>query len=203
MPRSESPRGRWGLGGRGHHDDPGAGHRGHDHVRLHGAAHEHGPGLKARRGRVARGDVRQAVLLLLSEEPMHGYQLMQAIAERSGGRWAPSPGAIYPTINQLEDEGLVSVTAEAGRRLATLTEAGHQAVADLRQGRPDPFADYAGSSAAADLRRILHQLHAAARSVALGGSEEQLGAAAGVLNQARRSLYLILAEGADGKEGVG
>src|ERR1700712_4417473 len=76
------------------------------------------------RGRAPRGDVRAAVLQLLAEEPMHGYQLMQAIAERSGGRWTPSPGAIYPTINQLEDEGLVLVTADAGRKLVTLTDVG-------------------------------------------------------------------------------
>src|SRR6478609_5305548 len=79
-----------------------------------------------RRGRVPRGDVRMAILQLLAEEPMHGYQLMQAIGDRSGGRWTPSPGAIYPTLNQLEDEGLVVVTADAGRKLATLTDAGRE-----------------------------------------------------------------------------
>src|SRR4051812_39250222 len=63
------------------------------------------------RGRAPRGDVRTAVLVLLNEEPMHGYQLMQAIADRTGGRWRPSPGAIYPTLNQLEDEGLIAVTS--------------------------------------------------------------------------------------------
>src|SRR4051794_3835778 len=79
-----------------------------------GRGRRHG-GPRGPRGRAARGDVRAAVLLLLAEEPMHGYQLMQAIAERSGGRWTPSPGAIYPTLNQLEDEGLVTVTQESGR----------------------------------------------------------------------------------------
>ena len=145
-----------------------------------------------RGGRVPRGDVRQAVLRLLGEEPMHGYQLMQAISDRSGGRWSPSPGAIYPTLNQLEDEGLVTITADSGRKLVTLTEAGRQLVAEDQENRPDPFAGYTGA-AGTDLRRILHQLHAAARSVAMGGSEDQLVAAAAVLKEARRSLYLILA----------
>src|SRR5689334_23381353 len=72
-----------------------------------------GRGRRGGRGRVPRGDVRTAVLLLLAEEPMHGYQLMQAVSDRTGGRWSPSPGAIYPTINQLEDEGLVEITADA------------------------------------------------------------------------------------------
>jgi len=70
--------------------------------------------------------VRAAVLALLAEEPMHGYQLMQAIADRSGGRWTPSPGAIYPTISQLEDEGPVNVTAESGRKLVAMTHDGRE-----------------------------------------------------------------------------
>ncbi|HMG31030.1 MAG TPA: PadR family transcriptional regulator, partial [Jiangellaceae bacterium] len=67
--------------------------------------------------------MRSAVLVLLSEEPMHGYQLMHAIADRTDGRWQPSPGAIYPTISQLEDEGLITVTSSSGRKLAALTDA--------------------------------------------------------------------------------
>ena len=74
--------------------------------------------------------------MLLAEEPMHGYQLMQAIADRSGGRWTPSPGAIYPTINQLEDEGLVTVTAEAGRKLDTLSDSGREYVEAVARRPP-------------------------------------------------------------------
>jgi DNA-binding PadR family transcriptional regulator len=124
---------------------------------------------------------------------MHGYQLMQAIAERSGGRWAPSPGAIYPTISQLEDEGLVTVTADSGRRLVTLTDAGRQYSAE-RQGA-DPFAGFAGAGPETDLRGTLEQLHGAIRQVARTGTEAQLQAATSILGEARRALYLLLAEG--------
>jgi DNA-binding PadR family transcriptional regulator len=144
--------------------------------------------------------VRAAVLLLLAEQPMHGYQLMQAIAERSGGRWTPSPGAIYPTLSQLEDEGLLSVTADAGRKLATLTDAGRSAVAELRGTGNDPFAGAAAAAPAADVRGLLEQLHGAVRQVARTGTEAQLTAAADVLAQARRALYLLLAEGPDAPE---
>jgi DNA-binding PadR family transcriptional regulator len=147
------------------------------------------------RGRASRGDVRAAVLQLLAEEPMHGYQLMQSIAERSGGRWAPSPGAIYPTINQLEDEGLVTVTAESGRRLVTLTEAGRNHVAENADTWADPFANYAAAGPGADLRSALEHVHSAARQVARTGSDEQLTAALAILDEARRSLYLLLADG--------
>src|SRR5881275_2659676 len=76
------------------------------------------------RGRRRRGDVRVALLLLLAEEPRNGYQLMQEIEERSGGRWRPSPGSVYPTLAQLEDEGLIRATDRDGTRLFEITDAG-------------------------------------------------------------------------------
>src|SRR3978361_166822 len=117
---TENPR-RWGHrhpepGSFGRHGGPGEGFgpRGGGRGRGHG------------RGRAQRGDVRTAALLLLNEEPMHGYQLMQAIAERTEGAWRPSPGAIYPTLNQLQDEGLVTMTTDGGRKLAPSTDAGRE-----------------------------------------------------------------------------
>jgi DNA-binding PadR family transcriptional regulator len=149
------------------------------------------------RGRAHRGDVRAAVLQLLAEEPMHGYQLMQAIAERSGGRWTPSPGAIYPTINQLEDEGLVVVTADAGRKLVTLTDAGREHIEARRESASDPFAGMTESVPGTDLRGLLEQLHMAARQVGRTANDTQLAAAGAILAEARRALYLLLAEGPD------
>jgi DNA-binding PadR family transcriptional regulator len=140
------------------------------------------------------------VLQLLAEEPMHGYQLMQAISERSGGRWAPSPGAIYPTISQLEDEGLVTVTADAGRKLVALTDAGRQHVEQQGESGRDPFAGQRPAGPGGDLRGLLEQLHGAVRQVARTGTDAQLTAAAAVLGEARRSLYLLLAEGPETPE---
>ncbi|WP_448639531.1 PadR family transcriptional regulator [Geodermatophilus sp. URMC 63] len=139
--------------------------------------------------------MRTAVLLLLAEQPMHGYQLMQAIAERSGGRWTPSPGAVYPTISALEDEGLATVTAEAGRKLVTLTDAGRAHVEERRATWPDPFGGAQGAAAGRDLRGLLEEVHGAVRQVGRTGSEAQLTAAAAVLAEARRALYLLLADG--------
>jgi DNA-binding PadR family transcriptional regulator len=145
------------------------------------------------RGRAQRGDVRTGVLLLLADQPMHGYQIMQAMSDRTGGAWRPSPGAIYPTIAQLEDEGLVTVQAEGGRRLVTLTPEGRSHLEERGEQLVDPFAEHADGASGPDLRGPLHELHAAARQVAVSGSAEQVEAAARVLSQARRSLYLILA----------
>lgn len=182
-------------------------HTNRRHGREQAGHHHHDPeqheflggpraGMRRRggRGRAPRGDVRAAVLLILAEEPMHGYQLMQAISDRSGGRWNPSPGAIYPTINQLEDEGLVTVTAESGRRLVTLTDEGRERVESLRSSAADPFESVGARRSGEDLRNLLQQLHGAAREVARSGDDAQVQAAATILRDARRSLYLLLAE---------
>jgi len=192
MNTPDEPRGR----GRGHrHPRRGGPRMGEEGMPMHRGRGGRGPGRGSGRGRAPRGDVRTAVLMLLTEEPMHGYQLMQAIADRSGGRWTPSPGAIYPTINQLEDEGLVTVTADAGRKLVTLTESGREYVDGRRETSADPFAGFAGTEPASDLRGLLEELHSATRQVARTGSDEQRTAAAKILADARRSLYLLLADG--------
>ena len=85
------------------------------------------------RGRRRRGDVRAAVLILLAEEPRNGYQLMQTIEERSDGRWRPSPGSVYPTLAQLEDEGLIRGIERDGTKLFELTDAGREQVTAVRR----------------------------------------------------------------------
>lgn len=154
-----------------------------------------GRGGRGGRGRRPRGDVRIAVLLLLDEEPMHGYQLMQTITDRTGGRWAPSPGAIYPTLSQLEDEGLVLTAKEGGRKLAELTEQGRTHVAEHREGWSDPFAAADGQDGAElpDLRAAMHDLGGSVREAGRGGDAAQMTAVAEVLAEARRSVYRILA----------
>jgi DNA-binding PadR family transcriptional regulator len=151
-----------------------------------------GPGRYGR-GRAQRGDVRTAILLVLADQPMHGYQIMQAMGDRTGGAWRPSPGAVYPTIAQLEDEGLVTTQEEGGRRLVTLTSEGSAYLEERSARLGDPFADFAGQPSRPDLREGMQELQAAARQIVTSGSAAQIDAAAQVLAQARRSLYLILA----------
>jgi DNA-binding PadR family transcriptional regulator len=170
---------------------PGFGPRGHR------GGGRRGPG----RGRAPRGDVRAAVLVLLAEEPMHGYQLMQAIADRSGGRWTPSPGAIYPAIAQLEDEGLVAVAAESGRKVASLTDAGREAVAAAETA--DPFGSFDAEPTGPDLRGLVEGIAGATKQVARTGSAAQVEAAAAILAETRRSLYLLLADGPDAAPAAG
>jgi DNA-binding PadR family transcriptional regulator len=129
---------------------------------------------------------------------MHGYQLMHEIAERTEGAWRPSPGAIYPTIAQLEDEALVSVVPDAGRKLVTLTESGREYVRANSATMADPFtAVTAQAGGRRDLRGSVEQVHAAARAVGRSGTDAQIARAQDVLTEARRALYLILADGPD------
>lgn len=163
-----------------------------------------GPGFGPRghRGggrRAGRGEIRAALLLLLAEQPMHGYQVITELAERTDGRWRPSPGAVYPAISQLQDEGLVTVADDGGRRLASLTDAGRAYVEEHRDELGTPW-----QKVAEDPRRQGHELHHAMR--ALGGAVEQVAragtraqaeAAAAVLDKARREVYLVLADDAN------
>jgi DNA-binding PadR family transcriptional regulator len=185
--------------GRGRDAEPGRrpgpwGEQHRPHGQREGRGGRGGPVGRGRgRGRAQRGDIRTAILLLLADQPMHGYQLMQAMSDRTGGAWHPSPGAIYPTIAQLEDEGLVTTKEEGGRRSVTLTSEGRTYLEERSARLGDPFADFADGPNRIDLRDPLHQLHAAVRQIEVGGSPDQLKGAESVLAQAKRSLYLILA----------
>lgn len=124
---------------------------------------------------------------------------MQLIAERSEGAWRPSPGTIYPVLAQLEDEGLVEVTRGQGRKLATLTEIGRAYVTDNATELGDPFAALKENlGPQVDLRGPLGDLASAVRQLARSGTAGQQEAARTVLREARRSLYLILADDEDG-----
>ena len=159
--------------------------------------HEHGfPGFLGRGPRAGRGDVRAAILALLSEEPMHGYQIMRELSERSGGVWRPSPGSIYPTLQQLEDEELVRPeTGEAGRRVFALTDAGREAAKAASSGKaPWDEVGVEGDATALELRDLVGQVMNAARQVLHAGEPAQIAQAKDVLRDTRRKLYRILAE---------
>lgn len=153
--------------------------------------------LRHRGGRrLRRGDVRAAVLVLLEEGPRNGYQLIQELSERSNGNWRPSPGSVYPILQQLNDEGLVVEVASPSGRSFALSEAGQTLVNDDREtlGRPwEGVADSAGDSSV-ELFSTLRQVAMASRQVAVAGSDAQTVRAVEALAEARRSIYRILAE---------
>jgi DNA-binding PadR family transcriptional regulator len=156
-----------------------------------GAPPMFGPGPKVR-----RGDVRAAALALLAEAPRNGYQIIQEIAERSQGLWRPSPGSVYPALQQLEDEGLVRAEEDAGRRTYRLTEEGRAHVEEHRDALAEPWAAVVESVSEemVDLRGLFRQVGMALRQVAEAGTPAQHGRARQILADTRRSLYRLLAD---------
>jgi DNA-binding PadR family transcriptional regulator len=145
--------------------------------------------------RAGRGDVRAAVLALLAEEPKHGYQIIRDIEERSGGAWKPSAGSVYPTLQLLTDEGLVSSEESGGRKTYALTAAGRE-VADAEGATAwtGATADEGETSRTA-LPKAGIELAQAAAQLGRTGTPEQVQEGVAVLEDARRKLYAILAQG--------
>ncbi len=156
-----------------------------------------GGGPRGRGRKARRGDIRTAALLLLSEEPRNGYQIMQEVQERSGGVWRASPGSVYPALQQLEDEGLIRSEESDGRKLYVLTDAGRAFVTERGEDKPAPWDQMSGdvSDQAHELGKLMREVAFAFSQVIRTGSEGQIGSAREVLARTRRDLYRILADG--------
>ncbi len=154
------------------------------------------PWAGGRRSKARRGDVRAAILALLAEEPRNGYQLIQEIEERSDGEWRPSPGAVYPALQQLTDEGLIEAEEHDGRRTFRLSESGRAYV----EAHPDEV-NAPWEAMTSDVRDDVRDLlGTAARTghavmqIVHTGSEEQVAQARQILTETRRGLYRLLAD---------
>ena len=179
------PAGSHDTRGRGHHRGP-----------------RHGPGDlpfgfrealgRGRPGRqaVRRGEIRPLILGALQARPMHGYEVIQELEARSGGRWRPSAGSVYPTLQQLTDEGLVTSEEVDGRRTYTLTDSGRKAAEAASASQPtwDQAADES------DVRQVAMELVRAAMQVQSVGSDSARREATQLLTETRRRLYRILAD---------
>jgi DNA-binding PadR family transcriptional regulator len=156
-----------------------------------------GGGPRGRGRKARRGDIRTAALLLLAEEPRNGYQIMQEVQERSDGVWRPSPGSVYPALQQLEDEGLIRSQETDGRKLFALTDAGQTHVQERDAEKPAPWEQMSGevSDEAHELGKLMREVASAFVQVMRTGSKAQMAKAREVLTATRRDLYRILADG--------
>jgi DNA-binding PadR family transcriptional regulator len=149
--------------------------------------------------KVRRGDVRAAILDVIAVEPLNGYQVIQQIAERTGGQWKPSPGSVYPTISQLEDEGLITGDDERARTLR-LTPEGETYVAEHPDELAAVWAPFDGDVPVADgpdlslLKSEAGQLMSAVWQILTNGTDQQRKDAMAVLIETRRKLYGLLAD---------
>jgi DNA-binding PadR family transcriptional regulator len=186
----------WFYAGRGHR---GHGHR-HEPRDLRDAWAGFGGRWPGENRRARRGDVRAAVLALLAERPMHGYEIIQELSARTQGAWRPSPGSVYPTLQMLEDAGLVRGHDVEGKRVCSLTELGQAELADVRQRLGDePWEkvfDVDASGPRHHLKESAFQLAAAVMQVARAGDPVQTAKVDEILRDARKKIYGILAEDA-------
>lgn len=179
---------RGGDSGGGHRG--GNGHRGGD---RQGGGRRQGGGGGRRGGFGGRGDVRAAILALLTERPMHGYEMLGELSHRTQGLWRPSPGSLYPALQLLEDQGLVrSVTAD-GRRRFELTGEGRAQVGAAGSAPWEAMVRSADQGAIT-LRGALRGVEMAVSQVAEAGTAEQKTQVEGMLSDLRRRIYLLLAE---------
>ncbi|MFC6084445.1 PadR family transcriptional regulator [Sphaerisporangium aureirubrum] len=149
--------------------------------------------------RVRRGDVRAALLALLHEKPRNGYQMIQEIHTRSHGIWRPSPGSVYPALQQLEDEGLVTGEDTAGSRVYRLTEDGRDLLARCSEHIGSPWAEVARTlpEEMMELRMLWGQLNEAFGQLTQVANPRQVAAARDLLKKTRRSIFAILADDGD------
>lgn len=171
----------WGAGG-------GPGSRGYG--RRGGPGMGMGPAGRGRgrgRGRARRGAIRLLILAALTDHPMHGYEVIHVLGELSGGRWRPSAGSVYPTLQSLEDEGMVTSVEVDGKRIYSLTEPGREEASS--QPMPEPWFDEEDN-----LRQSAQGLMAAIRQVDHIGSEQTRAEAYDLVDATRRQLYRLLAE---------
>ncbi|WP_432504222.1 PadR family transcriptional regulator [Kineococcus arenarius] len=156
-----------------------------------------GPGPRGRSGpRRPKGDVRAAVLVLLAEGPSNGYRIIGEVERRSDGAWKPSPGSVYPTLQQLQDEGLITADP-ADPKQFTLTEAGRALVQDELADAPPPWESVAERPSRGefhDLGRQVQQVAGLLQQVAFTGRPGDLRRAGDALERCRQELLSLLAQ---------
>lgn len=171
-----------------HHGGSGPGHQTSEGCSHHGGYR--GRGKRCGGSRARRGDIQAAILALLGEQDMHGYQIIQELSERSGGAWAPSPGSVYPTLQLLKDQGLVTSDDAEGRKVFSLTDAGRERVESLPEKAPwDAMVKGPGR----ELRENAGSLMAAVGQLGHTGTPEQIEQASEMLAETRKRIYRILA----------
>lgn len=148
-----------------------------------------------RAGRMRRGDIRTALLLALAEQPGHGYEVIQTIEQKSDGAWKPSPGSVYPTLQLLEDEGLLRSTERDGKRVYEITDEGRtEAERRTDEAGGPPWDAARGVRGHGELKQAMVQLHLASKQVAVMNDPDLAEKAVAIVKDARKQLYRLLAD---------
>ncbi len=146
-------------------------------------------------GRRRRGDIRTAVLAALEESPAHGYEIIQRFEEKTAGAWRPSAGSIYPTLQLLEDEGLVRPTERDGKKVYELTDEGRTAATErMAEAGGSPWASGQINRGYKDFGDAMRQLALASKQAVMTGNPDVIASVNEILTDARKRIYTLLAE---------
>ncbi len=166
------------------------------HHHMHGRGHMRGPGARY----FERGGIKFAILEMLKNKPRHGYDIIREMEEQSGGFYSPSPGAVYPTLQALEDQDLVTSAAAEGKKVYTITEAGVAYLEEHKErakGHRDHWEAQCGTGPqgegwgiVSDIRDTLGELTRAVRRTA--GDPARLKEVGAVLEDAAAQIKEIL-----------
>jgi len=167
-------------------------------MRCHHQHHSHFAPTDHRGGRhrAKRGAIRIAIISLLGERPMHGYEIITELDRRSEGRWRPSPGSVYPALETMEAKGILKAEEVDGTRQFSLTASGQERLKSMHDElgeAPAPWKQ-TGTGGRGELRRLIAELHGQVRQVGKFGSIDQRDAATAILEETKRKLYAVLAE---------
>lgn len=145
------------------------------------------------RHRAQRGDLGPIILRVLNEKPMHGYEIIRTFEERSHGFWRPSPGSVYPILQYLEEQDLVTSQDQDGKKTYSITQAGKAHLEKTqRHGQHRPFpAHFRAGLRFRDMRELMKETVHSLRDIALHGSDEQVKATKDILKQVHSQLQEI------------
>jgi len=143
--------------------------------------------------RTKRGIIQVAVVALLRERDMHGYQMIQEVSERTGGAWAPSPGSVYPALKSLEESGMISAVESGDKRVFSLTDLGKKHARMIPAGEPWLQVTEDENSLSRKLRSATGELMVAVSQASDVATEQQLADTISLLTDTKRRIYLLLA----------
>lgn len=158
------------------------------------------PFSKGQGGRQRRGDIKFVLLDLLKDQPRHGYELIKVMEERSGGFYRPSPGAVYPTLQLLEEEGSVTSQVVDDKRIYTITDAGRKLLEEREASHDERRGPFGGRRHGAETPQLLdlrHSMMALFESVMQStryGSPEQVKAVQALIESTNKEVHAILAQ---------
>ncbi|MFT4245433.1 MAG: PadR family transcriptional regulator [Micrococcaceae bacterium] len=163
--------------------------------------------------RARRGDISSHILMLLADKPMHGYEIITKLEEQSGGMWRPSPGSVYPTLQLLEEQELVTSEKQGKKKVYSVTEAGEKKIEETKEkleklkethkdnkGKDKRFPwDDDRHKKMRKMRKIIKTTMESMFTIAIHGTDEEFDEARDALKKANKKIKKMAKEYPSGR----